>query len=80
MFMSRINKKHFLIFNNGGIISVTTPKDWARANQSYFPSKDFSNSDNTPTSGAIEKVLTEEFNFRCIENDEVFICYDYDSL
>lgn len=27
----RKNKKHFIIFNNVGVTSATTPKDWARA-------------------------------------------------
>jgi len=53
--MKRSNKKHFIIFNNGGVISATTPKDWARAHQSFFPKKNFSDSDNTPTVDVIEK-------------------------
>jgi len=32
----RVNKKHFIIYNNGGVISATTPKDWARAHQELF--------------------------------------------
>ena len=53
----RIYKKHFIVFNNNGIISATTPKDWARANQDYFPKYDFSDSYNTPIVEEIEKYL-----------------------
>lgn len=37
----RLNKKHFIIFNNGGVISATTPKDWARAHQELFSGYNF---------------------------------------
>lgn len=76
----RKNKKHFIIYNNGGVISSTTPKDWARANQDCFPYKDFSNSDNTPTVDEIENYLTKYRNFGRLDNDEVVICYDYKAI
>ena len=76
----RKNKKHFIIYNNGGVISSTTPKDWARANQDCFPDKDFSNSDNTPTVDEIEIYLTKHRNFGRLDNDEVVICYDYKAI
>ena len=79
MYMSRIYKKHFVIYNNGGVISATTPKDWARANQSLFERYDFSNSDNTPIVEVIEKELTRQ-GFRNVVNDEVVIFYQYNSL
>jgi hypothetical protein len=78
--MKRIYKKHFIIFNNGGVISATTPKDWARANQQLFPNKDFSDSDNTPTVEEIETYLEKTLNFHIIRNEEVVICYDYNSI
>ena len=34
--LKKVNKKHFIIFNNGGVVSTTTPKDWARAHQNYL--------------------------------------------
>lgn len=76
----RINKKHFIIYNNGGVISSTTPKDWARANQNYFSNKNFSDSDNTPTVDEIENFLTQHRGFRRVENEEVVICYDYNAI
>lgn len=72
-------KKHFIIYNNGGVISATTPKDWARANKHLFPNFDFSNSDNTPIVSKIEDYLSKN-NFTKIENNEVVIHYDYLSL
>ena len=77
--MARKNKKHFIIFNNGGVISATTPKDWARANQSLFPTFNFSDSDNTPIVDAIEKELLRQ-GFSEIRNDDVVILYQYNSL
>ncbi len=76
----RINKKHFIILNNSGVISSTTPKDWARANQQYFPDKDFSDSDNTPTVDEIEKYLTTQLNYGKLNNEEIVVCYDYKAI
>lgn len=76
----RINKKHFIIYNNGGVISSTTPKDWARANQDCFPNKDFSDSDNTPTVDEIENYLTQQRSFKRLANDEIVVCYDYKAI
>jgi len=75
----RIYKKHFIIYNNGGVISATTPKDWARANQSIFPKYDFSNDLKTPNVISIEKFLLK-IGFCCIENNEVVIYYQYKSI
>ena len=72
----RIYKKHFIVFNNNGIISATTPKDWARANQDYFPKYDFSDSYNTPIVEEIEKYLLKN-GFSKIENKEIVILYQY---
>lgn len=76
----RINKKHFIIYNNGGVISSSTPKDWARANQDCFKNKNFSDSDNTPTVDEIENYLTQQRNFQRVENDEIVVCYDYKAI
>ena len=78
--MARINKKHFVIFNNAGVISASTPKNWARANQTLFDGYNFSNSDNTPTVIEIENHLTNNLQFTKIENDEVIILYPYNSI
>jgi hypothetical protein len=75
----RINKKHFIIFNNGGVISATTPKDWARAHQELFNVYDFSDSDNTPTVAVIERELLR-IGFTEIKNNEIVIFYEYKSL
>jgi hypothetical protein len=70
-------KKHFVLYNNGGIISATTPKDWARAHQELFNGFDFSNSENTPTVDEIENYLVVSENFSRIENNEIIILYPY---
>jgi hypothetical protein len=77
---NRLNKKHFIIYNNGGVISCTTPKDWARAHQECFPNKDFSNSDNTPRVDEIENYLTQHRNFKRVANDQIVVCYDYKAI
>ena len=73
----RVNKKHFIVFNNGGAISATTPKDWARANQTLFDGFDFSNSENTPTVDEIENYLLVSESFSRIKNNEIIILYPY---
>ncbi len=73
---TRNNKKHFIIYNNGGVISATTPKDWARANQNSFEQHNFINSDNTPTVEVIEAFLVQN-GFTKIINDEIVILYNY---
>jgi len=78
--MPRVNKKHFIIFNNGGVISATTPKDWARAHQVNFPNHDFTNSDNTPTVDEIERYLTTHLKYGKVENDEIVVCYPFKNL
>ena len=77
--MARKNKKHFVIYNNGGVISATTPKDWARANQSFFDGYDFLNSNNTPIVDVIERELIRQ-GFRETRNDEIIIFYQYYNL
>lgn len=76
----RQNKKHFILFNNGGVISATTPKDWARGHQHAFPNFNFSDADNTPTVEQIENYLTGHLHYSRIENPEVVICYPYKDL
>jgi hypothetical protein len=75
----RVYKKHFVLFNNGGVISATTPKDWARANQNLFDRYDFSDSDNTPIVDVIERELSN-LGFNKINNNEVVIYYQYKSI
>ena len=77
--MTRRNKKHFILFNNGGVISATTPKDWARANQELFTQYNFSDSKNTPTVLVIEKELTK-LGFNNLLNTEIVVFYQYSNL
>jgi hypothetical protein len=72
-------KKHFVLYNNGGVISATTPKDWARANQHLFNGYDFSDSANTPVVDLIENVLAN-LGFNEVNNGEVVIYYQYNSI
>lgn len=78
--MKRVNKKHFIIYNNGGVISATTPKDWARAHQKLFLDHNFNDSDNTPTVNEIEAYVINNFGFTKIENEEIVICYPFKNL
>lgn len=78
--MSRKNKKHIIILNNNGVITATTPKNWARGHQSFFEKYDFSNSDNTPTINEIENFLVNNRNFSRIENQEIVILYPFNKL
>ena len=59
------------------MVSATTPKDWARANQTLFDGFDFSNSENTPTVDEIENYLVVSESFSRIENNEIIILYPY---
>ena len=77
--MTRINKKHFVLYNNGGVISATTPKDWARANQDLFLNYNFIDSKNTPTVAVIEKKLTK-LGFSYLQNNEIVVFYQYNNL
>lgn len=77
--MYRKNKKHFVLYNNGGVISATTPKDWARAHQDLFKGYDFTDSDNTPIVNDIERKLTQ-LGFKEINNNEIVIYYQYNSI
>lgn len=74
---AREAKKHFIIYNNGGVLSATTPKDWARAHRNYFPTFSFIGSDNTPTVDTIENYLINNMGFSRIVNNEIVMCYIY---
>tara|TARA_R110000782_G_scaffold188239_3_gene278276 strand:+ start:81 stop:419 length:339 start_codon:yes stop_codon:yes gene_type:complete len=78
--IKRLNKKHFLMINNSGLISATTPKNWARANQDKFPKYSFTDSENTPRTKEIERYLEETLMFKRVENDEIVILYPYKEL
>ncbi|GAB3890046.1 hypothetical protein [Spirosoma agri] len=78
--MPRTNKKHFIIFNNCGVISATTPKDWARANQQVFPDYTFEDANTTPIVNVIENYLVNTLNYRRVENDEIIIHYAYKEI
>ena len=73
----RVNKKHFIIYNNGGVVSTTTPKDWARGHQTLFPNYNFIN--RTPTVAVIESYLAAN-GFTEVYNKEIVIFYQYYSL
>jgi hypothetical protein len=77
--MARKNKKHFVLYNNGGVISATTPKDWARANKELFTQYNFSDSKNTPTVSVTEKELTK-LGFNNLLNTEIVVFYQYSNL
>ena len=70
-------RKHFIIFNNGGVLSATTPKDWARAHRELFPNYNFIGAGNTPIVDVIENYLVNNEGFSSIENDEIVIHYIY---
>ena len=78
--MPRVNKKHFIMFNNGGVISATTPKDWARANRNLFPDFNFVGAKNTPTVIYIENYLVNNQGFKRIENEEIIVHYIFLNL
>lgn len=78
--MSRKNKKHIIILNNNGVLSVTTPKNWARANQNLFDGFDFSNAENTPIVNEIENFLINNRSFSKIENQEIVILYAFNTI
>ena len=75
---TRDNKKHFVMYNNGGVISATTPKDWARGHRHFFPRFNFIT--NTPTVNVIENYLITIKGFSKITNEEIVICYNYIEL
>jgi hypothetical protein len=70
-----MNREHFLIYLINEILQQTTPKDWARANQHYFPDYNFMNANNTPTTDAIEAYLVTHLGFTMLANNEIVICY-----
>ena len=66
-------------FPSGHLAFPTTPKDWARANQSLFEGYDFSDSENTPNVDIIERQLSV-LGFKNVDNNEVVVYYEYNSL
>ena len=70
-----VNKKHFMLYNNGGIISENIPKDWAMTHQELFNGFNFSNADKTPAVDVTENYLVNFGGFTRIANDELVIHY-----
>jgi hypothetical protein len=73
-------RKHFILYNNGGVLSATTPKDWARGHRDAFPNKSFNDSATTPIVDRIEDYLIRNLNYNRVENDEIVICYPFKDL
>jgi hypothetical protein len=57
------SQKHFVIYYHigTGTYVVTSPRAWARENSHLFPDIDFNV--NHPTTGAICKLLRQDFSF-----------------
>ncbi len=73
----RQNKKHFILYNNNGVISATTPKDWARGHKEAFPNHAFLDSAHTPTDTQIENYIVRQLGYHQIQNNEIIISYPY---
>jgi hypothetical protein len=70
-----MNRKHIVLFYDGDNLIETTPRNWARNNQSYFSNYTFENSDSTPVSEAVNIVLVNQLGFVRIENNVKVICF-----
>ncbi len=62
--------KHFVIYFEDTEQMTTTPREWARQNQSCFPNFNFSDSDtsNTPSTDTVARHLLRT-GFKLIEFD-----------
>ena len=67
--------KHFMIFNNGGLVSATTPKDWARAHQNAFPNHTFADGNTTPTTDTIEAYLKNSLGYQEANGPGIVVLY-----
>lgn len=70
-----MNKRHFVVYFENNVAITKTSKDWARENQEHFPNYSFINSDNEPTSNAIDLYLVDKLGFTLVSDDEKFVCY-----
>lgn len=70
-----MNRKHFVVFYDGEVLVETTPRNWARLNQVFFPNYTFENNDTTPVSEAVNTFLVTQLGFTRIENDEKVVCF-----
>lgn len=70
-----MNRKHIIIYYENNRLIETTPRNWARLNQGYFPNYTFLNSNSTPVSEAVNNVLVNQLGFTRIENEEKVICF-----
>jgi hypothetical protein len=71
------NKKHFLLFYNEGKLTIEKPRKWAKKNKKIFSNFSFQdNNENHPTTNFIENVLISKFNFKCLSNEDIVVCYN----
>jgi hypothetical protein len=69
-----MNKKHFVIFWENGIVKSLRSKEWADQNRECFNKYSFIGND-IPTSNEIDRYLVTERGFTLVADSEKFVCF-----
>lgn len=62
-----MNRDHYVIYFENGILTHTRPKDWARQHQEEFPTFNFKK--KLPTTDEISTYLIKKYGFTRIESE-----------
>jgi hypothetical protein len=76
---SHMAAKHFMMYykRGTGTFIITEPLPWARENRELFP--DYNFIDRNPNTIAVEKLLTDEYNFqKVIDTNEIVLIQNLD--
>ena len=68
-----MNKKHYVIFWENGIVKTLRSKEWADQNRECFKTSFIGN--DIPTSNEIDRFLVSERGFTLIADSEKYVCF-----
>jgi hypothetical protein len=68
-----MNKKHYVIFWENGIVQTLRSKEWADQNRDCFKNTFIGN--DIPTSNDIDRFLVSERGFTLVSDNEKFVCF-----
>ncbi len=68
-----MNKKHYVIYFENGIVKTFKSKEWAEENRECF--KHSFIGQDVPTSNEIDRYLVSEKGFSLISDNEKFVCF-----
>jgi hypothetical protein len=75
--LTKMSRKHFLIYHEQNKLITTTPRKWERKNKHHFPNYNFTDKQNNhPTTDEIVVFLEQNYSFITISDNTIAIHYN----